>query len=34
MAGEYKIFMESFFGEKSVKNLKIRDASAGPVLLT
>ena len=30
----YKIFIQSFFGEGSVQFLKIREASAGPVLLT
>lgn len=34
MAEAYKNFMESLFGENSVQSLKIREASAGPVLLT
>ena len=33
-AEDYKIFMESLFGENSVQRLMIREASAGPVLLT
>ena len=34
IAEDYKMFMESFFGKDSVKSLRIREASAGPVLLT
>ncbi len=34
MAENYQKFMESLFGEDSVQPLKIREASAGPVLLT
>jgi len=34
MAEDFRQFMGSFFGEDSVRNLKIREASAGPVLLT
>lgn len=33
-ADDYKLFMESLFGEESVRAIKIREASAGPVLLT
>jgi len=33
-ADDFKIFMESFFGANSVIPLRVRDASAGPVLLT
>ncbi len=33
-ADDYRYFMESFFGANSVIPLRIRDASAGPVLLT
>lgn len=34
LAEDYRMFMESLFGEDSVQSLKIREASAGPVLLT
>jgi len=34
IADNYREFMESLFGEDSVQPLKIREASAGPVLLT
>lgn len=34
MAKDYQKFMQSLFGEESVQLLKIREASAGPVLLT
>jgi galactokinase len=33
-ADDYKNFMESLLGKNTVKRLKIREASAGPVLLT
>lgn len=33
-AENYKMFMESLFGDDSVVHLRIREASAGPVLLT
>lgn len=34
MADDYREYMQSFFGEKSVRSLRIREAAAGPVLLT